>query len=50
MQGNFPGSWTFRKFGPALLVGIFTMDLAGGWMDGMDDGHTDGWMDFQVES
>ena len=26
------------------------MKLADGWMDGMDDKHTDGQMDFQVES
>ena len=50
MEVDFPGYWTFGKFCPAILVGIATMNLADGWTDGTDDGHTDGWMDFQVES
>ena len=49
MEGNFPGIWTFRKFNPAILLGTITMSLADGWMDRMNDGHTDRWMDFQVE-
>ena len=48
--GNFPMNWTFRKFHPAILVGIFSMNLADGWTDGTNNGHTDGWMEFQVES
>ena len=50
MEGNFPGSGIFRKFGPGILMGIFTMNLADDWIDGMVNGHTDGQMDFQVES
>ena len=50
MEGNLPGIWTFRKFGPGILVGIFTMNLDHGWTDRMDNGHTDRWTDFQVES
>ena len=46
IEGIFPKYWTFRKFHPAILVGIFTMDLADGSTDRTDDGHTDGWMDF----
>ena len=29
--------WTFTKFGPGVLIAIFTMDFADGWMDRMDD-------------
>ena len=50
MEGNFPRKWSFRKFHPGILVDIFTVKLADGWMDRMDDEHTDGWMEFQVES
>ena len=50
MERIFPMHWSFRKFHPAILMVIFTMNLAHGWMDGMDDRHTDGWMEFQVES
>ena len=50
MEWNFPGFWTFRKFHPAILMGIFTMNLADGWMNRTDDGHTDRQMEFQVES
>ena len=50
MEKNFPGYWTFWKFHLAILMGIFTMNLADGWMDRTDDGHTDGWMEFQVQS
>ena len=49
-ERNFPRNWIFGKLPPAILVGIFTVNLADGWMDGTDDGHTDGWMEFQVES
>ena len=48
-EGNYPGSWNFKKFGPAVFLGTFTMDLTG-WMDRMDNGQTDRWADFQVES
>ena len=50
MEGNFSGFWTFGKFPIAIFVGIFTMNLAEGWMDGTDDRHTDAWMEIQVES
>ena len=41
METKFPGNFTFRKLHPAILMGVFTMKLADGWMDGMDDRHTD---------
>ena len=50
MERNFPVNWTFRIFHSAILAGIFTMNLADGWMDRTDDGHTDGQMEFQLES
>ena len=40
----------YRKFCTAILVGIFTVNLDDGWMDGTDDGCTDRWTEFQVES
>ena len=43
-------NWTFGKFCTAILIGIFTVNLADGWLDGMDDRHTDRWTEFQVES
>ena len=43
-------NWTSGKFHPAILMAIFSMIIADGWMDRTDDGHTDGWMEFQVES
>ena len=49
-ERNFPRLWTFGKFCPAIFVGISTLNLAGGWTDRTDDGHTHGWMEFQVES
>ena len=49
MEGKFSRTWTFRNFGPGILMGIFTMNFADGWMDRMDDRCTDGQMDFQVE-
>ena len=36
----FPGLYV-HDFHTAVLVGIFTVNLADGWMDGTDDGHTD---------
>ena len=50
MDRNFPQIQTFRKFHTAILVGIFTMNLADGWTDRAYNGHTDGQMEFQVES
>ena len=50
MERNFPGSWTFRTFHAAILMVIFTVNFADGWMDGTDNRHTDRWMEFQVES
>ena len=49
IEGNFPVSWTFRTLDPAILLGPFTVNLAHGGTDRMDDGLTDRWMDFQVE-
>ena len=49
MERNFPMKWSFGKFHPAILMGTSTMNL-GGWMDGMDNRHTDCWTDFQMES
>ena len=40
----------FGKFHLAILMGILPVNLADGWTDGTDDRHTDGWMDFLVES
>ena len=50
IEGNFPGIGTFRKFGPGILMGIFTMNLADGWTGGMDDRCTHRQTNFQVES
>ena len=50
MERTFPMNWIFKKFHTAILVGIFTVNLAYGWMDGTDDGQTDGLTDLQVES
>ena len=49
-ERNFPRFWTFRKFHTVILMDTFMVNLADGWMDGTDDGHTDGWTEFQVES
>ena len=49
-EWKFPRYWKFGKFHPAILIRIFTMNLADGWWDGTDDRHTDGWTDFQLES
>ena len=50
IERTFPGILIFRKFHPAILMGIFTINLAGGWTDRSDDGNTDGWKEFQMES
>ena len=50
MERSFPRFLCFRKFHTGKLVGIFTMDLADGWMDRTDDGHTDTQTEFHVES
>ena len=40
----------FQKiFHPSILMGIF-MNLADCCVDRMDDGHADGWLEFEVES
>ena len=51
-ERNFPPIWTFGKFHTGILVGIFTIncELADGWTDGTDDRHTDGQVEFKVES
>ena len=48
MERRFPRLSCFRKFHTAILMSIFTMNLANGWMDGTDDRHTDGQTEFQV--
>ena len=40
----------FRKFHTVVVMGIFAMNLADGWTDRMDDGHTDRWTELHVES
>ena len=50
MERSFPGFSCFGKFCTGILISIFTMNLADGWMDGTDDGHTDRQTEFQVES
>ena len=50
IEGNFPAKWSYRKFHTAILMGIFTSNLADGWMDRTDDRHTDGQMGLHVES
>ena len=42
MERNCPGLWMFGKYCPPILMGIFTMNLADGWMDGTEDRHTVG--------
>ena len=39
-EGSFPGYCVFGNFHTGIFVGIFTMNLADGTMDRMDDGHT----------
>ena len=41
MERNFPGYWIFTKFHTAILLGIFTVNLADGWLDGTDNRHID---------
>ena len=50
MWRNFPVIQMFGKFHTAILMGILTVNLADGWTDRTDDGHTNGQMEFQVES
>ena len=50
MEGDIPGTWTFRKFHPAILMDTFTEKSADGWTDRMDNRHTDSQTDCQVES
>ena len=38
-ERSFRGFLCFGKFCTGILIGIFTMNLAHGWMDGTDDGH-----------
>ena len=49
MERNFPGYFTFTNFCPVILMGIFTMNLADGWMDRTDNGHTDGLTELHME-
>ena len=42
MERIFPRVSCFRKFHTGILIGIFTVNLADGWTDGTDDGHTAG--------
>ena len=50
MEGSFPGCCVNRNFYMGILIGIFTVNLADGRMDRMDDRHTGCQMGFQVES
>ena len=50
MEREFLRYWVFGKFHTGIPVGIFTVNLADGWTDGTDDGHTHRQMEFQVES
>ena len=49
-ERNFPRSWSFGKFHTGLLISIFIMNFADGWMDRIDGGHTDRHTELQVES
>ena len=40
IEGKFHGSWTFRKFDPAIVLGNCTMILDDCWTDRTDEGHT----------
>ena len=40
MEGSFPGYCIYGNFHTGVLLGIFTVNLADGRMDGADDGHT----------
>ena len=50
MEGSFPGYCIVRNFHTAILIGIFTVNLADGRIDRTDDGHTAFQMEFWVES
>ena len=50
MWRKFPVIQMFGKFHTAILMGILTVNLVDGWTDRTDDGHTNGQMEFQVES
>ena len=39
-ERSFPGYSIFGDFHTGILIGIFTVNLADGRMDRMDDGHT----------
>ena len=41
MDRNFPRYWVLGKFCTPILMGIFTVNLADGWMDRTDDGCID---------
>ena len=45
-------SWVLdvQEISSSNTCGISHMNLADGWMDGTDDGHTHRWMEFHVES
>ena len=49
-KGFFSGILCFGKLHTGILISIFTLNLAYGWMDKTDDGHTEGQMEFQMES
>ena len=49
MERNLLTNGSFGKFHTAILVGILTLNLADGWMDGTGDGYTNRWTEFQVE-
>ena len=49
MERSIPGFSCYGKFHTGILIDVFTMNLADHWMDGTDNGHTDGETDFQVE-
>ena len=40
MKGSFPRYCIYGNLHTGILVGIFTVNLADGSMDGTDDGHT----------
>ena len=50
MEANCPRVYTFGKFCPGILICIFTMKFADGWMERADDGQSDRQTNFEVES
>ena len=50
MEGSFPWYCIYGNFCTGILVGIFTMNLAHGRVDGTDDGLTALQTGFLVES